>query len=110
MDSGQQVSEGEATIESLENSVFTVPEPVREDQVQNAVNFLSHPKVRGSPVLYRRAFLEKKGLTKDEIDEAFRRLPVRSISSYFSFIESYLYVLFFLNSSKHFMCHIRILH
>ncbi|XP_042388129.1 peroxisomal membrane protein PEX14-like isoform X4 [Zingiber officinale] len=81
MDSGQQVSEGEATIESLEKSVFTIPEPVREDQVQNAVNFLSHPKVRGSPVLYRRAFLEKKGLTKEEIDEAFRCVPDPSLNA-----------------------------
>lgn len=48
---------------------------MREEQVQNAVNFLSHPKVRGSPVIYRRSFLEKKGLTKEEIDEAFRRVP-----------------------------------
>uniref|UniRef100_A0A0E0KXE6 Peroxisomal membrane protein PEX14 n=1 Tax=Oryza punctata TaxID=4537 RepID=A0A0E0KXE6_ORYPU len=48
---------------------------VREDYVQNAVKFLSHPKVRGSPVLYRRSFLEKKGLTTDEIDEAFRQVP-----------------------------------
>ncbi|XP_074572856.1 peroxisomal membrane protein PEX14-like isoform X2 [Curcuma longa] len=81
MDSDQQVSEGEATIESLEKSVFTIPEPVREDQVQNAINFLSHPKVRGSPVLYRRAFLEKKGLTKEEIDEAFRRVPDPSLNA-----------------------------
>ncbi|XP_065875980.1 peroxisomal membrane protein PEX14 isoform X2 [Euphorbia lathyris] len=51
------------------------PEPVREEQVQNAVKFLSHPKVRGSPVMYRRSFLERKGLTKEEIDEAFRRVP-----------------------------------
>ncbi|KAL6992762.1 hypothetical protein U1Q18_010877 [Sarracenia purpurea var. burkii] len=48
---------------------------MREEQVQNAVKFLSHPKVRGSPVIYRRSFLEKKGLTKEEIDEAFRRVP-----------------------------------
>nr|GMD33061.1 peroxisomal membrane protein PEX14-like isoform X1 [Ipomoea batatas] len=48
---------------------------MREDQVQNAVKFLSHPKVRGSPVMYRRSFLERKGLTKEEIDEAFRRVP-----------------------------------
>ncbi|KAF7806090.1 peroxisomal membrane protein PEX14 [Senna tora] len=26
--------------------------------------------------MYRRSFLEKKGLTKEEIDEAFRRVPV----------------------------------
>uniref|UniRef100_A0A0D9WBP8 Peroxisomal membrane protein PEX14 n=1 Tax=Leersia perrieri TaxID=77586 RepID=A0A0D9WBP8_9ORYZ len=51
------------------------PAAVREDYVGNAVKFLSHPKVRGSPVLYRRSFLEKKGLTNDEIDEAFRRVP-----------------------------------
>ncbi|KAG2625185.1 hypothetical protein PVAP13_3KG201200 [Panicum virgatum] len=51
------------------------PQPVREDYVENAVKFLSHPKVRGSPVVYRRSFLEKKGLTTQEIDEAFRRVP-----------------------------------
>ncbi|URE43269.1 Peroxisomal membrane anchor protein (Pex14p) conserved region [Musa troglodytarum] len=48
---------------------------LREDQVQNAVKFLSHPKVRSSPVVHRRSFLEKKGLTKEEIDEAFHRVP-----------------------------------
>ncbi|XP_071709833.1 peroxisomal membrane protein PEX14-like [Rutidosis leptorrhynchoides] len=58
-----------------EPSIFVNKEPVREDQVQNAVKFLSHPKVKGSPVVYRRSFLEKKGLTKEEIDEAFRRVP-----------------------------------
>ncbi|KAK7281889.1 hypothetical protein RIF29_10244 [Crotalaria pallida] len=56
-------------------SAFVNSEPLREEQVQNAVKFLSHPKVRGSPVLHRRSFLEKKGLTKEEIDEAFRRVP-----------------------------------
>ncbi|CAA0826727.1 Peroxisomal membrane protein PEX14 [Striga hermonthica] len=57
------------------SSVFVNKEPIREDQVENAVKFLSHPKVRGSPVMYRRSFLERKGLTKEEIDEAFRRVP-----------------------------------
>jgi hypothetical protein len=52
------------------------PQPLREDYVQNAVKFLSHPKVRGSAVVYRRSFLQNKGLTSDEIDEAFRRVPV----------------------------------
>ncbi|OAY30878.1 peroxisomal membrane protein PEX14 isoform X2 [Manihot esculenta] len=56
-------------------SVFVNSEPMREEQVSNAVKFLSHPKVRGSPVMYRRSFLERKGLTKEEIDEAFRRVP-----------------------------------
>ncbi|XP_044477350.1 peroxisomal membrane protein PEX14-like isoform X2 [Mangifera indica] len=62
-------------------SVFVNSEPMREEQVQNAVKFLSHPKVRGSPVIYRRSFLEKKGLTKEEIDEAFRRVPDPSPSA-----------------------------
>jgi len=44
---------------------------MREDYVENAVKFLSHPKVRGSPIVYRRSFLEKKGPTFQEIDEAF---------------------------------------
>ncbi|GER56846.1 peroxisomal membrane protein PEX14 [Striga asiatica] len=57
------------------SSVFVNKEPIREDQVENAIKFLSHPKVRGSPVMYRRSFLERKGLTKEEIDEAFRRVP-----------------------------------
>ncbi|XP_073120699.1 peroxisomal membrane protein PEX14-like [Henckelia pumila] len=28
----------------------------------------------GSPIMYKRSFLESKGLTKEEIDEAFRRV------------------------------------
>ncbi|CAN1179738.1 Peroxisomal membrane protein PEX14 [Linum perenne] len=62
-------------------SVFVSSEPIREDQVENAVKFLSHPKVKDSPVIHRRNFLEKKGLTKEEIDEAFRRVPDPSPSS-----------------------------
>ncbi|XP_072995811.1 peroxisomal membrane protein PEX14-like isoform X2 [Typha latifolia] len=58
-----------------EKSAFAISKSMREEQVQNAVKFLSHPKVRDSPVIYRRSFLDKKGLTKEEIDEAFRRVP-----------------------------------
>ncbi|KAJ6760707.1 PEROXISOMAL MEMBRANE PROTEIN PEX14-LIKE [Salix purpurea] len=66
---------GAEAINQSPPSVFVNSEPMREEQVQNAVKFLSHPNVRGSPVMYRRSFLEKKGLTKEEIDEAFRRVP-----------------------------------
>lgn len=48
---------------------------LREEQIQNAINFLSHPKVRASSKESKVSFLEKKGLTAAEIDEAFRRLP-----------------------------------
>ncbi|KVI06334.1 Peroxisomal membrane protein 14 [Cynara cardunculus var. scolymus] len=66
--------------DAKETSIFVNTEPIREEQVQNAVKFLSHPKVKGSPVMYRRSFLERKGLTKEEIDEAFRRVPDESPS------------------------------
>lgn len=72
---GGQGVPGENTRATSPQSVFVNLEPMREDQVQNAVKFLQHPKVRGSPVQYRRSFLERKGLTKEEIDEAFRRVP-----------------------------------
>lgn len=71
LESGAEASNLKSTPSAFVNS-----EPMREEQVQNAVKFLSHPKVRGSPVIFRRSFLEKKGLTKEEIDEAFRRVPV----------------------------------
>uniref|UniRef100_A0A1D1Y414 Peroxisomal membrane protein PEX14 n=1 Tax=Anthurium amnicola TaxID=1678845 RepID=A0A1D1Y414_9ARAE len=71
-----QNSSEEAASESFKRSIaLGLEQPMREEQVQNAVKFLSHPKVRGSPVIYRRSFLEKKGLTREEIDEAFRRVP-----------------------------------
>lgn len=72
----QQNAREEPVKPSSDTSVFVNSQPLREEQVQNAVKFLSHPKVKGSPVMYRRSFLEKKGLTKEEIDEAFRRVPV----------------------------------
>ncbi|XP_068643196.1 peroxisomal membrane protein PEX14-like isoform X2 [Aristolochia californica] len=75
MGGNEQVANMEATKEASPKSAFVNTEPMREEQVQNAVKFLSHPKVKGSPVIYRRSFLERKGLTKEEIDEAFRRVP-----------------------------------
>nr|VDD28475.1 unnamed protein product [Brassica oleracea] len=72
-EAANEVQQGSETAK-LE-SVFKNSEPIREDQIQNAIKFLSHPRVRGSPVIHRRSFLERKGLTKEEIDEAFRRVP-----------------------------------
>eukprot|EP00983_Pelagomonas_calceolata_P122258 1160890-Pelagomonas_calceolata.AAC.7 len=53
------------------------PEPagLREDMLQNAVAFLTHPKVKDSPEATKRSFLDRKGLTTAEVDEAFRRVP-----------------------------------
>nr|XP_051223208.1 peroxisomal membrane protein PEX14-like isoform X4 [Lolium perenne] len=73
--SPQDDADGSGGGGSSDNLVFQAPQAVREDYIQNAVKFLAHPKVKGSPVSYRYSFLEKKGLTKDEIEEAFRRVP-----------------------------------
>ena len=44
-----------------------------DEKVGKAVGFILHPSVRGSAEDAKRSFLSKKGLTKEEIDEAFRR-------------------------------------
>ncbi|XVE75043.1 hypothetical protein DITRI_Ditri12bG0065700 [Diplodiscus trichospermus] len=48
---------------------------MREELVEMATRFLSHPSVGRSPVSHRRSFLEKRGRTSNEIDEAFSRGP-----------------------------------
>ncbi len=51
---------------------------IREDQVQNAVNFLNHAKVKSSALGKKIAFLEHKGLNDDEITEALKRANISS--------------------------------
>ena len=48
-------------------------EKIREELVQKAVNFLSHPSVRDQPEVHLR-FLESKGLTPNEIQESLNRI------------------------------------
>ncbi|CAG8499454.1 2708_t:CDS:2 [Acaulospora colombiana] len=47
---------------------------VRQDLVKSAVNFLKDPQVQNSPLQKRVAFLESKGLTTNEIEEAIRQV------------------------------------
>lgn len=49
------------------------PRHVRQDMVASAVSFLQDPKVQQSSVSQRVSFLESKGLSPDEIDEALRQ-------------------------------------
>ena len=51
---------------------------MREDQIQNAISFLRDAKVKSSPLTKQVAFLESKGLTADEIREAFDRVKGES--------------------------------
>nr|TKW25720.1 hypothetical protein SEVIR_3G136600v2 [Setaria viridis] len=69
----RDIRKGKAALESTEL--------MREDLVQSAVSFLKHPKVVTSSDGQRRSFLENKGLTVDEIDEAFRQLQSPSSNS-----------------------------
>lgn len=53
--------EGETAKSTLEppQPELTAPSAIREDQVQNAVAFLSHPKVAGTPISsYNKRLLE----------------------------------------------------
>lgn len=47
-----------------------MPMSDRETLIQNAVNFLQDQSVQSSPVSSRIIFLEKKGLSRAEIDQA----------------------------------------
>ncbi|KAJ8319819.1 hypothetical protein KUTeg_001406 [Tegillarca granosa] len=49
----------------------------REDLILTAIKFLQNPKVRQSPLSQRKLFLEKKGLTKAEIDAAVERSGIK---------------------------------
>lgn len=53
----------------------------REDLIATAVNFLENPRVQGSPLSHKRAFLLKKGLTAEEIDTAIERSRVVNTSA-----------------------------
>lgn len=46
---------------------------IREEIVENAVNFLRNPNVAGTPLARRVAFMKRKGMTSKEIDTALAR-------------------------------------
>eukprot|EP01126_Amoeba_proteus_P061726 TRINITY_DN8316_c0_g1_i10.p1 TRINITY_DN8316_c0_g1~~TRINITY_DN8316_c0_g1_i10.p1 ORF type:complete len:211 (+),score=40.79 TRINITY_DN8316_c0_g1_i10:123-755(+) len=45
---------------------------LRQDMISNAVDFLKDPRVISSPTDRKRKFLLSRGMTEEEIDEAFR--------------------------------------
>lgn len=47
--------------------------PDRQELIRNAVSFLADPKIQSSPLTQRVQFLEAKGLTAPEIEEAMRQ-------------------------------------
>ncbi|RKP37438.1 peroxisomal membrane anchor protein conserved region-domain-containing protein [Dimargaris cristalligena] len=64
---------------------ITTPSPdvaaPRGDLVQSAVRFLTDPKVQGSSLEKRRAFLSNKGLTQAEIDTAMAQAGLSGANS-----------------------------
>eukprot|EP00887_Chlorella_sp_A99_P001028 scaffold14.g1028.t1 len=73
-DTPDKAEEG-APASEAPTSAAPQPAQLREDVLQNAVAFLSHPKVRSSSEASKHSFLERKGLNAEEIAEAFRRVP-----------------------------------
>ncbi|KAI7907041.1 peroxisomal membrane anchor protein conserved region-domain-containing protein [Cokeromyces recurvatus] len=54
---------------------------MREDLISSAVSFLSDPKVQSAPLAKKISFLESKGMTSDEIEEAMARSNGKSTSA-----------------------------
>ncbi|CAJ0847533.1 3038_t:CDS:2 [Entrophospora sp. SA101] len=52
---------------------------IRTELITPAVNFLKDPKVQSSPLQKRVAFLESKGLTSEEIEEALKQAKAGQI-------------------------------
>ncbi|KAK2158353.1 hypothetical protein LSH36_172g03001 [Paralvinella palmiformis] len=52
---------------------------LRENMIATAVRFLQNPKVTQSPLSQKKSFLEKKGLTPEEIDIAVQKAGVVDI-------------------------------
>ena len=59
---------------SSSSSSSSATQPLREDMLRSAVSFLSSPNVRSADNAKKVAFLRQKGLTTDEITEAFKRV------------------------------------
>lgn len=55
-------------------------DPKREELLASAVKFLQDPNVQSSPLAKKVAFLESKGLTADEIEEAMARASGKALA------------------------------
>ncbi|ORE13132.1 hypothetical protein BCV71DRAFT_246503 [Rhizopus microsporus] len=51
---------------------------MREDLISSAISFLSDPKVQSAPLAKKVSFLESKGMTSEEIEEAMARVNGKS--------------------------------
>eukprot|EP01133_Synstelium_polycarpum_P016141 gene16141-19206_t len=63
------------------NAPIDIMPNIREDMVRRAVVFLSNPNVKNTALGRKVAYLEKKGLTTDEIKEALKRYEAGPNSS-----------------------------
>lgn len=57
----------------LSKEVLAPVDGIREDLVATAVKFLQNPKVQQSALSQKKAFLQRKGLTTEEIETAVKR-------------------------------------
>lgn len=64
-----------------DKQILAPAEGPRENLISTAVKFLQNPKVMSSPLYQKKAFLEKKGLTQEEINMAVQRSGVKETTS-----------------------------
>ncbi|BFZ23212.1 hypothetical protein BsWGS_26250 [Bradybaena similaris] len=77
--------DGESTESTLNGDgskeILAPAEGPRENLISTAIKFLQNPKVMSSPLYQKKAFLEKKGLTQQEINIAIQRSGVKETAS-----------------------------
>uniref|UniRef100_G3MT84 Peroxisomal membrane protein PEX14 n=1 Tax=Amblyomma maculatum TaxID=34609 RepID=G3MT84_AMBMU len=81
--STEAVEGSESTCSAAVQRATEVPDPKvpRENLIATAVSFLENPRVQGSPLSQKRAFLLKKGLTPEEIDAAIERARLWNVDT-----------------------------
>ena len=67
---------------SIDGDTDTTKETeISDERVNNAILFLTHPKVLSSPIDQKISFLHKKGLSQKEIEVALGQLKADDINS-----------------------------
>eukprot|EP01122_Echinamoeba_exundans_P012220 TRINITY_DN5056_c0_g2_i2.p1 TRINITY_DN5056_c0_g2~~TRINITY_DN5056_c0_g2_i2.p1 ORF type:complete len:467 (+),score=129.71 TRINITY_DN5056_c0_g2_i2:71-1471(+) len=67
------VPQPQQNVSFTSQAATAAPAALRDDLIRGAVEFLTHPRVANSDADKKRRFLKSKGMTDEEIAEAFKR-------------------------------------
>ncbi|XP_014776265.1 peroxisomal membrane protein PEX14 [Octopus bimaculoides] len=72
-DGQPQLAEEDSAEKLVSGNLVNSSSVPRENLIYTAVSFLNHNKVRNTSIAHKKSFLKRKGLTDEEILEAFKR-------------------------------------